>query len=733
MSAASRRGEQHGMSDATRVLLGLGLGILTGVFFGEAVGFLKVGGDAFIALLQITVLPYILVALITSIGRQTPQSVKALALNAGSLLLGLWALGLLVVLSFPLALPEWPSASFFSTSQLQDTRSVDFLQLYIPSNIFSSLANATVPAIVVFSVLFGLGLMNVANKELILTPLSTIGDTLMAITGYVGRLAPYGVFALTASAAGTIDVGDLSRLQVYLVLYVVISLLLTLWVIPRLIAALTPLSYGAVIGAFRAPLITAFATGNLLLVLPMLAANGKELLRQTQAPSDFAREQEESSVDILLPAAFSFPTLGTILSLMFVLFGGWYIGSTVSPAHYPTLASVGLATLFGGTVLALPFLFDLLRLPADLFQVFLALDVVASRFGTTLAAMHLIAIALIGTCAATGALRFRLRSLLRFTGISVGVLAVALLGVRAFYTYVYVAPYTTSHLLEGLPLRETPQSHVVYREAPQDASGGEGLPGSARFRARGVLRACYQPDDYPSAFFNDAGELVGFDVEMTHRFAHYIDIPVEFWPFRHLTEAEERLKTGQCDVIMSLVPITPAVAEKLAMTAPVLNLPVGMVVKDHQRGSFQKWADIRAMAGLRVAVQDNPATPQFLARVLPNATSVLYQEKQKLDEMLAAGAPDIDSVLTTGEKGAAWTIRYPGFDLVSPSPALFLAAGYAVARGDTETLLALDTWLLNAKGNGTIDTLYRYWMLGQVQETQPPRWSIIRDVLGWMD
>jgi Na+/H+-dicarboxylate symporter/ABC-type amino acid transport substrate-binding protein len=721
------------MSDATRVLLGLGLGILTGVFFGEAVGFLKVGGDAFIALLQITVLPYILVALITSIGRQTPQSVKALALNAGSLLLGLWALGLLVVLSFPLALPEWPSASFFSTSQLQDTRSVDFLQLYIPSNIFSSLANATVPAIVVFSVLFGLGLMNVANKELILTPLSTIGDTLMAITGYVGRLAPYGVFALTASAAGTIDVGDLSRLQVYLVLYVVISLLLTLWVIPRLIAALTPLSYGAVIDAFRAPLITAFATGNLLLVLPMLAANSKELLRQTQAPSAPAREQEESSVDILLPAAFSFPTLGTILSLMFVLFGGWYIGSTVSPAHYPTLASVGLATLFGGTVLALPFLFDLLRLPADLFQVFLALDVVASRFGTTLAAMHLIAIALIGTCAATGALRFRLRSLLRFTGISAGVLAVALLGVRAFYTYVYVAPYTTSHLLEGLPLRETPQPHVVYREAPQDASGGDGLPGSARFRARGVLRACYQPDDYPSAFFNDAGELVGFDVEMTHRFAHYINIPVEFWPFRHLTEAEERLKTGQCDVIMSLVPITPAVAEKLAMTAPVLNLPVGMVVKDHQRGSFQKWADIRAMAGLRVAVQDNPATPQFLARVLPNATSVLYQEKQKLDEMLAAGAPDIDSVLTTGEKGAAWTIRYPGFDLVSPSPALFLAAGYAVARGDTETLLALDTWLLNAKGNGTIDTLYRYWMLGQVQETQPPRWSIIRDVLGWMD
>jgi len=404
----------------------------------------------------------------------------------------------------------------------------------------------------------------------------------------------------------------------------------------------------------------------------------------------------------------------------------------VSVAQYPTLASVGLATLFGGTVLALPFLFDLLRLPADLFPVFLTLDVVGSRFGTTLAAMHLIAITLIGTCAATGSLRLRLNSLFRFALISVGVLAAALLGVRAFYTYVYVAPYTKSQLLEGLPLREPPQPHVVYRDALQDARGGD-LTGSARFRKRGVLRACYQPDDYPSAFFNDAGELVGFDVEMTHRFAQSLAIPVEFWPFRSLTEAAERLASGQCDVIMSLVPITPAVAEQVALTAPVLNFPMGMVVKDHQRDSFRTWTDIRAMGGLRVAVQDNPATPHFLARVLPNATAVLYREKRELDEMLAAGAPNIAAVLTAGEKGAAWTIRYPAFDLVSPAPALFLAAGYAVARGDTDMLLSLDTWLLNAKGNGTVDTLYRYWMLGQVKETQPPRWSIIRDVLGWMD
>jgi hypothetical protein len=43
----------------------------------------------------------------------------------------------------------------------------------------------------------------------------------------------------------------------------------------------------------------------------------------------------------------------------------------------------------------------------------------------------------------------------------------------------------------------------------------------------------------------------------------------------------------------------------------------------------------------------------------------------------------------------------------------------------------LTTWLLNAEGDGTIDELYGYWMLGEVKQTLPPRWSIIRDLLGW--
>lgn len=719
---------------ATQVFIGLGLGLLVGIFFGDEVAFLKIGGDAFIALLQITVIPYVMVALITSLGRLTLADAKSLGLKGGSILLVLWAVGLVVVLVSPLAFPDWPSASFFSTSQIEQGAPVDFVKLYIPANVFNSLSNAIVPAIVVFSILFGLALINVPGKARVLDFLTTVGDGLMVITGFVGKLAPYGVFAITASAAGTIDIADLGRLQVYIVVYVVMVLILSLWLIPGLIAMLTPLRYADILRAFRGPLATAFATGNVLIVLPVLAADSKELLARTAPHRDYPTRQEGSSVDILIPAAFPFPNLGSILALMFVLFGGWYIGSSVPLSQYATLAIAGIASLFGGTVLALPFVFDLLRLPSDLFRVFITVDVLGSRFGTLLAAMHIIGIALIGTYAMQGAVKLRLVPILRFAAISVALIACAVIGIRAFYTYVFVEHYTKDQLLASLHKIKNEQPHTVYRVAPQNILDESGPPRSlAEIKSRGVLRNCYALDDYPSAFFNKDGELVGFDVEMAHQFARQLGVDLEFVPVRSINDGMRRVNTRYCDVFMSLMPIAPELTVLAAMTSPVRNMPIGLIVPDYRRQEFRTWDRVRDMDDFRVMVTDMPAITALLKRTLPNAIPIIYQDKQELDQELSAGLPDADAVLAAAEEGAVRTILHPQFNLVTPTPPRLFPFGYAVARGNSDLLLYLDTWLLNAAGDGMIDTLYRYWMLGEIAKTQPPRWSIIRNVLGWID
>jgi Na+/H+-dicarboxylate symporter len=51
------------------------------------------------------------------------------------------------------------------------------------------------------------------------------------------------VFAVVASAAGTMRLEDLSKLQVYLWTYMALALVLTLWVLPALILSGTTLTY----------------------------------------------------------------------------------------------------------------------------------------------------------------------------------------------------------------------------------------------------------------------------------------------------------------------------------------------------------------------------------------------------------------------------------------------------------------------------------------------------------
>jgi hypothetical protein len=117
----------------------------------------------------------------------------------------------------------------------------NFVDLYIPSNPFNSLANNVVPAVVLFSVIVGVALIGVEWKQMLLDVLRTATQAVARATQFIVRLTPYGLFAIAATAAGTLSVEQLGRLQVYLVTYVAVAFVLALWVLPGLVAAVTPI------------------------------------------------------------------------------------------------------------------------------------------------------------------------------------------------------------------------------------------------------------------------------------------------------------------------------------------------------------------------------------------------------------------------------------------------------------------------------------------------------------
>jgi hypothetical protein len=216
-------------------------------------------------------------------------------------------------------------------------------------------------------------------------------------------------------------------------------------------------------------------------------------------------------------------------------------------------------------------------------------------------------------------------------------------------------------------------------------------------------------------------------------FARQLDARVDFVPVDSIPDAEQQVNNGFCDVFMSLMPMAPEMTLRFAMTAPVVESALGVVVKDHRRREFQTWDGIRALGDVRIAPADNLASRRFLEQVLPEAEAVLFKDDRDLDDLISADPLIFDALLMRAEEGAAWTIRYPRFNLVTPSPILIGPFAYALRQGDSQLLDFLDVWILNARGRGTIAELYRYWMLGDVGQIKPPRWSVIRDVLGWID
>lgn len=80
-------------------------------------------------------------------------------------MLVLWGIALIVGAVLPPTFPQWESAMFFSPSLVEEPQPVDFLQLYIPANLFFSLANTIESAVMLFSIVVGIALIGIEEKQ----------------------------------------------------------------------------------------------------------------------------------------------------------------------------------------------------------------------------------------------------------------------------------------------------------------------------------------------------------------------------------------------------------------------------------------------------------------------------------------------------------------------------------------------------------------------------------------
>lgn len=712
------------MSLSKKIVISLILGIIIGLFFGEYCKFMSIFGDAFIGLLQMTVLPYIMVSIIANLGRMSMADGKTMVINGLKVLMLLLLIGVLTLIILPISLPAWTAASFFNPSSVIIEEPLNLIDLYIPSNPFASMANNVVPAVVMFSIFLGIGLSKVKGKENLLNGLDVLSEALNHINKMTVKLTPIGVFFIAAYNAGTMSFDEIQRLQAYIVIYSVAVLLLGFYWLPLLIQSTTGISPKALFKATKSTLLTIFATGKIIIVLPQLMNDVKKLLIYNQQN----RKEASSATEILMPLAYPFPNLGTFVIFVFVPFIAWYSGNSFGFIENSTFIVATLLSSFVAPVTGIPFLLNLLKLPQEMFQLFVISSVYTDRIRVVLGAIHLIALTIITVKLTLGGVSINWKK--TFRGIIIGVVltAITLIGARYYLSFSLGKSDQYSNFIH-MKMYNNYNLQVIknVNTLIEDTTYSKPKNQITAIKQRGTLRVGFLANKLPFAFTNNNGKAVGLDIEMAYLLAKELDVKPEFY---RITEREipALINSGKLDIVMSGLITTTDMVENFKISNSYLDQTLAFIVPSYNRNKFKSKEAILSQDSIKIAISNRYFQKKF-EPYLPNAEIVFLTSPRAF---FTNTAEEIDAYLFTAESGSAWTIIYPEFSVAIPQPTILKMPMAYPLPNDSEWIAFVNTFIELKQKDGSLNQLFSHYIEGKGANYKEPRWSIIKDVLHWV-
>jgi len=172
----------------------------------------------------------------------------------------------------------------------------------------------------------------------------------------------------------------------------------------------------------------------------------------------------------------------------------------------------------------------------------------------------------------------------------------------------------------------------------------------------------------------------------------------------------------------------------LRLSKPYFIGTIGLAVRDNRRQEFAEVARLRESRGLKVGVPLDSSQIATSMEWYFRGSDVEFVVVEFWESYFEGKHPELDAFLMPAEHASGWTLLYPHYAVVVPQPGpVRVPSAFGVAP-DAPALLALvDEWVVFADNAGLIQEAYDYWVLGQGAGNTEPRWSIIRNVLGWVD
>jgi ABC-type amino acid transport substrate-binding protein len=300
-----------------------------------------------------------------------------------------------------------------------------------------------------------------------------------------------------------------------------------------------------------------------------------------------------------------------------------------------------------------------------------------------------------------------------------------------YFSAVVKNVYQKDVVVANMQLLQNPAPYRLYRDISEKKADPKlrKLTPMERIRKTNTIRVGYDPKRIPFSYFNTVGELVGFDIDLAHQLARDFEWNIEFIPI-DLENIAEQLQTGIYDIVVSGIAMTPDRMEEMAFSNPYLDTTAALIVEDFRKDEFATIEKVRQMKKLKIAIPgSNRNFKEGLQQIYPNAEIVMLDTSIDFFEK---NFPNLDAMMATAEGGSAWTLLYPKFHAVVIKPETHkIPLAFPIADRDPVLADIINKWIYLRKDSPGFKRKYDYWILGVGAEEKKPRWSVVRNVLGW--
>ncbi len=343
-----------------QVLLAILIGILLGHFFPGLATKMKPFGDGFIKLIKMMIAPIIFATVVVGIAKVSDMKevgrvgLKALIYFELVSTLAL-AIGLVVVnlvkpgagINADVRTLDAGAVSAYATSA-KSFSTTDFFLHMIPDTVVGAFVGGEILQVLLFSVLFGLGLSRFGEKgKQLVKIIDQLSHALFNVVAIIMRVAPIGAFGAMAFTIGQYGIGSLFSLG-KLMACVYLTCLLFIFIVLGTIARLTGFSLWRFLRYIKEEILIVLGTSSSEAALPRMITKLENLgcakpVVGLVIPTGYSFNLDGTSIYLTMAAVFVAQATNTPLSL----------GQQLMILGVLLLTSKGAAAVTGGGFITL--------------------------------------------------------------------------------------------------------------------------------------------------------------------------------------------------------------------------------------------------------------------------------------------------------------------------------------------------------------------------------------------